>query len=160
MESKLISALEDIATLSKMCGDLKSQMPEDSNAISDPWYLQCVGLAILLISKFEFLMKLKHGIRQCKLIEFIESLSYLTQLEKDHLIYLIIARHAMVHNGERADDKMLSDLKKHVKKLKWVTKKDEMIAMVPWNLETPLSIVRKILTNEFKDYRINIPPMK
>lgn len=111
--------LNDLNTLKQMADKLNAKLPE-AGIIDNESYQLGVAIHILSVSHLEYFLKTAGKIKkkQFEMINVIESTQSLTRLEKDNLIYLILTRHPLVHNGAHFDDKCKEDINNLIKQLK------------------------------------------
>jgi len=137
----------DIETLEKMLENLgdKHKTPRSgTRLVTDKIYLQITGLQVLLVSKLEYLLKSKGIInKQNGLIEKIKNTPILSKLEADWIIYLILIRHTIVHNGDYFDAKFHKAFKKHIRELKLEIPEDS-VRLTSMDIEGLLLVTKLI----------------
>lgn len=140
--------LSDLNELEQIALDIKEPLIV-GNQVPNKTYHQIVGIAILSISKLEYLLK-KLGLikdkEQYKIKQIIENSKSLNQLEKDHLKFLFYVRHTLVHNGEHADQKFLDDINDNIKKLNLNSYTlDSLTTIDPSLLALYIKLIKKLI---------------
>jgi len=120
------SVLSDLEALEEWAKKLEEKSPPMGSAVPDELYLQTVAIHILVLSQFEYLLRSLGKIKkQYDIVDIIQNSNVLNQLEKDHLTYLFLTRHTLVHKGGHFDEKFFQDASRKIKELKLEISKDE-----------------------------------
>ena len=119
-----LEVIEDLENLKLQAEELVGNLKE-GGTIPTKKYLQLECLHILTLSKFEYLLKSLGRInKQFEITDCINGSKCLTRLEKDHLIYLYLIRHTIVHYGGCFDEDFFKGAKKEIKELNLEIPKD------------------------------------
>lgn len=144
---QIVVTMEDIITLENQLS--KISYPKEGAVIGDELYLFLTGTTVLIVSKLEYFLKRTKCIRSHPEIPgVIKNCTNLCQLQKDHLIYLILIRHKIVHNGDHFDNKFFEKVREHIKILDVQVKKEEKSALAhlpPEELKLNLKIIKKLM---------------
>ena len=136
----------NLDTLNKWSENVIGKLPYAGSMISDELYLQSNAIQIGIISQLEYFLKSHNKItNQYEILNVIKN-SSLDDLEKDHLAFLFIVRHTLVHNGGHCDSKFFEDCKKHITKLKIENYKEGVLSSLsPDNLPLYIKWVKKLI---------------
>ena len=100
----------DLSILDELSKKLFNKPIPIGSMVDDELFLQNTAIHISIISQLEYFLKKKEIIKnQSEIIEVIKN-STLEQLSKDHLIYLFLIRHTLIHNAGHYDSKFFKDI--------------------------------------------------
>jgi len=141
-------AMDDLDILNDLSKKLVDKMPPDGSMVNDELYLQNASIQIFIISQLEYFLKKNNIIQereQYKIPNIIKK-SSLRQIEKDHLIFLFLVRHTLIHNGGHCDSKFIKEIDSDMKELKLRGFKEGLLSSVdPKLLSLHIELVKKLI---------------
>lgn len=137
----------DLETLKSWSGALIAKLPPVGSPLSDDLYLQSNAIQIGIVSQLEYFLQSQGKIKkQSELLNIIKNSRSLSGLQKDNLVFLVLVRHTLVHNGGYYDNKFIEDCKKHITKLKIEGVKEGLLSTLPFDdLPLYIDLVSKLI---------------
>jgi len=142
------SVLSDLEALEEWAKKLEEKSPPMGSAVPDELYLQIVAIHILVLSQFEYLLRSLGKIKkQYDIVDIIQNSNVLNQLEKDHLTYLFLTRHTLVHKGGHFDKEFFQKAKSKMKRLKLKIPENDkhLSALNPEFLRLYIKLTKKMI---------------
>lgn len=140
------NVLSDLESLKQMADKLNEKLPE-AGVIDNESYLSGVAIHILSVSQLEYFLKSVGKIKQqFEMLDVIETTQSLTRLEKDNLIYLVLTRHPLVHNGGYFDAQFNKEATNRIKQLKInIPSKTSLSVIDPRQIKNYIGLVEKFI---------------
>lgn len=138
----------DLETLEKMARTLMTKLPPSGSMLPDDLYLEMSAISILPIAQLEYFLKYLEKIEcQSDIPKVIEGNKTLTRKEKDHLLYLFLIRHTVVHNGGHYDEKFFNSAKKYIKETKISIPEGNsyLTPMTPESIVIAIRLIKKLI---------------
>jgi|SRR5208283_4630273 len=140
---KMTYDLFDLQDLDSLKDSLSKINASYGGPVSDEQYLQICAANVLMFSRAEAVLK-RYGLinRQSDIKKILRNVG-LTPVQLQLMLHLFYARHCIVHNGDKADSKFITDISEFCRVVN--IKPGDLVTLHPSKVIEGIEVIKKIL---------------